>query len=162
MELNQLKSLLTLAHKAGKVYFGLDTLKILSKKNYRGFAIVAEDISNRSLKELLFLATKGYNIYKLKGVDKKTLGSWFGKRTVGVIFLPNTKLTFKIENLLLKEGSEATPLDGGRYRKSKEVKQLETQRICGTTGNRLQKIKKNTEGRFRFKRSGKHKGNGRT
>jgi ribosomal protein L7Ae-like RNA K-turn-binding protein len=160
MDLQRLKGLLTLTHRAGKLHFGLENAKMLTSKGYKGFIVFADDLSPRTERELEFISRKGYNIYKLK-VDKKTLGSWFGKDTVGVIFLPNTRLTFKIENLLLEgEGGISHPR-AGRETKSKEVKQLETKGIRRAVRNRLQKIEKNFEGRFRFKRSRQYKGYGR-
>ena len=48
-------------------------------------------------REAFFIKKRGYNVYKIP-VSKEELASWFDKGAVGVLFLPNTRLTFKIEN----------------------------------------------------------------
>lgn len=150
----QLKSLLTLAYRAGKVHFGWDNVKFFTRNRRKGFVIFTSDLSERMKRELRFIAAKGYNVYKLN-IDKKTFGSWFGKETVGMLFLPNTKLTFKIENLLSEEGEKLHPVrKSGGVSQHKEVEQLETQRVRRTIRNRLQKTPKNIKGKFRFKRQG--------
>jgi hypothetical protein len=118
--------------------------------------LIAEDLSPRVKRELSFLKKRGYNIYELK-VDKKTLGSWFGKDTVGVLFLPNTKLTFKIEKLLLTDNSLGNELptsfaEVAGSTTNKEVDNLEAKRIRRATRPRFQSDKKNFKRRFRHKR----------
>ncbi|NPB04824.1 MAG: ribosomal L7Ae/L30e/S12e/Gadd45 family protein [Aquificae bacterium] len=137
--LKRLKELLTFTHRTGRVFFGLDTAKELVSRRYRGFLIVAADASPRVDREVSFFRKKGYNFYKLP-VGKEELGSWFGKRTVGVLFLPNANLTYKIEQLLR---------DGRRWLlKPGEVEKLEAERVRRTAGRGLQKVKANFNRNF--------------
>ncbi len=155
--LEKVKNLLTLTHRAGKVYFGLTTAKDLIAKGFKGFLIIADDVSPRVERECSFFKKRGYNVYQIP-VSKKNLGSWFGKGEVGLLFLPNHSLTFKIESLLknFRFKKDSTPY--GRGLKHKEVTSLETKRIRRRIGNRLQKTPSNIKGEFWSKRSGKHKG----
>ncbi len=145
----------TFSHRIGKVFFGLKTVKELVSRNFKGFVILSNDVSPRVLREASFLQKKGYNIYQIP-IDKKTLGSWFGKGEVGVLFLPNHSLTFKIESLLKDFKKDFPPFSRGL--KHKEVASLETKRIRGRTGNRLQKASSDIKGEFWSKRSRKYKG----
>ncbi|MEO2153143.1 MAG: ribosomal L7Ae/L30e/S12e/Gadd45 family protein [Aquificota bacterium] len=154
--LETLKNLLGLVNRSGKITFGFDNVKWKTNKGFKGFILIAEDLSPRVKRELSFLKKRGYNIYELK-VDKKTLGSWFGKDTVGVLFLPNTKLTFKIEKLLLTDNSLGNELptsfaEVAGSTTNKEVDNLEAKRIRRATRPRFQSDKKNFKRRFRHKR----------
>ncbi|HID79079.1 MAG TPA: hypothetical protein EYP42_00880 [Aquificales bacterium] len=155
--IKRLKELLTLAHRIGKVYFGLKTAKELVSRGYKGFVILSKDVSPRVEREVFFMRKKGYNIYKIP-FDKTELASWFDKRAVGVLFLPNTRLTFKIEKLLREYEKILPPLRG---LKNGEVSSLETKGIRRAVRNRLQRIKKNSEGEFRIVRKGKYQSYGR-
>ena len=157
-DLDTLRNLLTLAYRAGKTKFGLQTAKELIARRYRGFILLADDISPRVKREAFFFQKRGYNVYKLP-FDKKNLGTLFGKGEVGVLFLPNSSLTLKIENLLRDLKATFTPpanIKGGS--KPKEVTSLATEKIRGRKGYRLPTVEKNIKGEFRTKRSREYKG----
>jgi ribosomal protein L7Ae-like RNA K-turn-binding protein len=149
--MERLKELLTLAHRAKKTVLGWENVKDLTKRGYRGFVLLAEDISDRIKREAYFLTKKGYKIFLLK-INKKNLASLLGKKggNVGAIFLPNTKLTFKIEKLLLEDRTL------GKKISRREVANLEVKRIHRTTRFRLQENKENFKGRVRSSRKGKY------
>jgi ribosomal protein L7Ae-like RNA K-turn-binding protein len=154
--LKRFKELVTFSYRTGKVHFGLKTAKELVSKGYRGFLVLAEDVSPRVEREAFFIKKRGYNVYKIP-VSKEELASWFDKGAVGVLFLPNTRLTFKIEKLLGENAKKLPPLRG---LKNGEVSNLETKRIRRTAGHRLQRTEKNLKGKFRFKRKGQYEGYG--
>jgi ribosomal protein L7Ae-like RNA K-turn-binding protein len=154
--IKRIRELITLNHRIGKVYFGLKTAKELVSKGYKGFLILAEDVSPRVEREAFFIKKRGYNVYKIP-VNKEELASWFDKGAVGVLFLPNTSLTFKIEKLLRENAKRLPPLRG---LKNGEVSSLETKRVRRTIGNRLQRTEKDIKREFRFKRKGQYQSYG--
>jgi len=94
----QILNMLQIAWKGRLIKIGYDDVVNELKKGKKGFLIIAKDISKRTKRNILF---------KYKGdffevFSKKLLGSSIGKKEVGIIFIPETKLGLKIKDLLNK------------------------------------------------------------
>ncbi len=78
---NKLLTLLGFATKAGKLSFGFEAALGAIKQKKAKLIIIAEDISEKSRKEILFFAEKG-NIKSicLKGIDIKALSDAIGRK----------------------------------------------------------------------------------
>ena len=91
-------NLLQIAWKGRLIKIGYDNVVNELKKGKEGFLIIAKDISKRTKRNILF---------KYKGdffeiFSKELLGSSIGKKEVGIIFIPESKLGLKIKELLNK------------------------------------------------------------
>ena len=94
----QIINLLQLGWRSRVIKIGFDdTIKEL-KNNKNGFLILAKDISQRTKRNILFKYSGKY--YEL--FTKKELGSFIGKREVGIIFIPYTKFGKKLKEKIEK------------------------------------------------------------
>jgi len=74
-----------------------DTLKEI-KRGKKGFLIIAEDVAERTKRNILREFQGDYfSIFK-----KSQLGHFLGKGEVGIIFVPETKFGLKLKNLLVQ------------------------------------------------------------
>ncbi len=91
-----IKNLIQLGWKSRLIKIGYDdTLKEL-KKGIKGFLIIAEDLSKRTKRNIL---------YKYEGdffeiFNKKEIGKMLGKKEVGIIFVPENKYGLKLKKLI--------------------------------------------------------------
>ncbi len=94
----QIISLLQLGWRSRQIKIGYDDVLFALKKGQKGFLILAEDISKRTQRNILFKYTGDY--YKLFTKDK--LGRAIGKNEVGIIFIPQNKYGQKLKQLIEK------------------------------------------------------------
>jgi len=96
--MKNIKNLIQLGWRSRLIKIGYDdTLKEL-KKGVKGFLILAEDLSKRTKRNIL---------YKYKGdfyeiFTKKEIGKMLGKEEVGIIFVPENKYGLKLKGLIEK------------------------------------------------------------
>lgn len=77
-------SLLGICKKSGNAVFGFDTVKFAMQKGSVNVVFSAQDLSEKTKKELLFYCDKTKTEHIQTVYDKKTLGSSIGKET-GII-----------------------------------------------------------------------------
>ncbi len=94
----QILNLLQLAWKGRLIKIGYDDIVEELKKGKKGFLIIAKDVSKRTKRNILFKYEGEY----FEIFTKEILGSSLGKKEVGIIFIPETKLGLKIKELLNK------------------------------------------------------------
>jgi len=94
----QIVNLIQLGWRSRAIKIGFDDVVNELKKGKGGFLILAEDISDRTKRNILF-KYKG-DFFQL--FSKKELGEFIGKREVGVIFVPEGKFGNKLKELIKK------------------------------------------------------------
>lgn len=94
----QILNLLQIAWKGRLIKIGYDDVLEELKKGKKGFLILAEDISKRTKRNILFKYKDDY----FEAFTKEVLGNSLGKKEVGIIFIPESKLGLKIKELLNK------------------------------------------------------------
>lgn len=78
---SKILSLLGFAAKAGKLSFGFEAAVTAIKSGKSNLVIIAEDISPKSRKEMLFFAEKGDTKHiVLKGIDIKAVSDAVGRK----------------------------------------------------------------------------------
>ncbi len=98
-------NLIQLGWRSGQIKIGYDQLEKLSQKGEKGFIIIATDIAQRT-KRHIFRVFKG-DCFSL--FTKEELGSFLGKKTVGIIFVKENKFGLKLKNLI----KQFLQLEGG-------------------------------------------------
>jgi ribosomal protein L7Ae-like RNA K-turn-binding protein len=94
----QIINLIQLGWRSRTITIGFeDSMKEL-KKGKKGFLILAENISDRTKRNILFK----YNGDWFQLFTKEDLGKFIGKREVGIIFVPETKFGKKLKELIKK------------------------------------------------------------
>jgi ribosomal protein L7Ae-like RNA K-turn-binding protein len=92
----QIIQLIQLGWRSRIIKIGFDSTKSEIEKGKKGFLILAEDIANRTKRNILELFKGDYYIL----FTKEQLGSFIGKKNVGIIFIPETKFGIKLKNLI--------------------------------------------------------------
>ncbi len=92
----QIINLLQIGWRSRQIKIGFDdTVKEL-EKGKKGFLILAEDISDRTKRNILRKTKVEY----FQIFTKLSLGYALGRGEVGIIFVPETKFGLKLKNLL--------------------------------------------------------------
>ncbi|RMD45197.1 MAG: hypothetical protein D6831_03920, partial [Aquificota bacterium] len=94
----QIIGLIQLGWRSRHIKIGFDdTLKEI-RKGKKGFLILAEDVAERTKRNILREFQGDYFcIFK-----KSQLGNFIGKGEVGIVFVPETKFGLKLKNLLVQ------------------------------------------------------------
>ena len=95
---NEIINLIQLGWRSRIIKIGFDDVLNELKQGKEGFLILAEDISKRTKRNILFKYKGDY--FEL--FTKKDLGKFIGKREVGIIFVPNTKFGKKLKEKIEK------------------------------------------------------------
>ncbi|NPA53672.1 MAG: hypothetical protein GXO21_03280 [Aquificae bacterium] len=92
----QIVNFLQLGWRSRQIKIGFDDSIKEIRKGKKGFLIVAEDIAERTKRNIL-REHKGeyFQIFK-----KAEIGHFLGRGEVGIIFVPETKFGLKLKNLL--------------------------------------------------------------
>ncbi len=78
---NKILTLLGFASKAGKLSYGFDSTQTALKQKKSKIIICAQDLSQKSVKEISFYALKeNVQVFSLKGVDIETLSKSIGRK----------------------------------------------------------------------------------
>lgn len=78
---NKVLTLLGFAAKAGKLSYGFDSTHTAIKQKKSKIIICAEDLSQKSVKEIIFYASKTeIQVFSLKGVAIETLSKSVGRK----------------------------------------------------------------------------------
>ncbi len=106
MILKQIINLIQIGWRGRIIRIGYDEAVKQIKKGKKGFLIIAEDIAERTKRNILKEGKPQY--YQI--FTKEELGSFIGKKEVGIIFVPETKFGLKLKGLIaqyfeLKGGS---------------------------------------------------------
>ena len=101
MALNKVMGTLTMCRRAGKLQMGMDMMKDSCQSKTAKAVVVANDISQKSLKEVKFVCAK-YNVplYDLE-MEMNEVGYDLGKR-VGIISVCDSGFAKKIKTILNK------------------------------------------------------------
>ncbi len=92
----QIIQLIQLGWRSRIIKIGFDSLKKEVEKENKGFLIIAEDIADRTKRHILELFKGDY--YFL--FTKEQIGSFIGKKNVGILFIPENKFGVKLKNLI--------------------------------------------------------------
>ena len=92
----QIIQLIQLGWRSRIIKIGFDSSKAEIEKGKKGFLILAEDIAERTKRHILELFKGDYYIL----FTKKQIGSFLGKKNVGIIFIPENKFGVKLKNLI--------------------------------------------------------------
>ncbi|MBK3333018.1 hypothetical protein GWK41_08045 [Persephonella atlantica] len=92
----QIINLLQLAWRGRIIKIGYDEAEKALKKGKKGFLIIAEDIAERTKRNILRVG----NVEYFQLFNKLLLGSFIGKQEVGIIFVPETKFGLKLKSLI--------------------------------------------------------------
>lgn len=98
--MNSAMGLITMARRAGKIKMGMDMTKDAVKNGEAKAVLVAEDLSEKSLKEVKFVceSAKGVKIYSL-GLKMDEVGYDLGKK-VGIIAVCDMGFAKKLSTIL--------------------------------------------------------------
>ncbi len=99
------KNMIQLGWRSGQIKIGYDELEKLSRKGEKGFIIIASDIAQRTKRHIF----KVFNGDCFQLFTKEELGSFLGKKTIGVIFVKENKFGLKLKNLI----KQFLQLEGG-------------------------------------------------
>ncbi|WP_457625421.1 ribosomal L7Ae/L30e/S12e/Gadd45 family protein [Persephonella sp.] len=94
--LKQIVSLIQIGWRGRIISIGYDDTVKQIKKGKKGFLIIAEDIAERTKRNIL----KEGNLEYYQLFTKSELGSFIGKKEVGIIFVPMTKFGLKLKSLI--------------------------------------------------------------
>ncbi|NPA12920.1 MAG: hypothetical protein GXO45_02910 [Aquificae bacterium] len=93
---NRINQLLQIGWRGRIITIGYDEVEKLLNKNKKGFLILAEDLAERSKRNILRDRDIQFYHFSTKG----KLGSLIGRGEVGIVFVPDTKFGLKLKNLL--------------------------------------------------------------
>lgn len=98
--MSSLMGLLTMARRAGKVKMGMDMTKDAVKNGEAKAVLVADDVSEKSLKEVKYVCKRygGVEIYSM-GLSMEEIGYDLGKK-VGIVALCDKGFAKKISTML--------------------------------------------------------------
>lgn len=94
--LKQIKNFIQIGWRGRLIKIGFDDTVKEIKKGKEGFLILAGDIAERTKRNILKLGNLEY--YQL--FTKDELGSFIGKKEVGIIFVPHNKFGLKLKSLI--------------------------------------------------------------
>ncbi len=92
----QIINLVQIGWRGRIIKIGYDEAEKALKKGKKGFLIIAEDIAERTKRNILRIK----NVEYFQIFNKLQLGSFIGKREVGIIFVPETKFGLKLKSLI--------------------------------------------------------------
>ncbi|WP_456383087.1 L7Ae/L30e/S12e/Gadd45 family ribosomal protein [Persephonella sp.] len=92
----QIVSMLQLGWRGRIITIGYDEVEKLLNRGKKGFLILAEDVAERTKRNIL----RGRNVEYFQLFTKSQLGSFIGKKEVGIIFVPLTKFGLKLKGLI--------------------------------------------------------------
>jgi len=104
--LKQIINLIQIGWRGRIISIGYDDTVKQIRRGKKGFLIIAEDIAERTKRNILEEGKLQY----FQIFTKEELGSFIGKKEVGIIFVPETKFGLKLKGLIaqyfeLKGGS---------------------------------------------------------
>ncbi|SNZ09517.1 Ribosomal protein L7Ae [Persephonella hydrogeniphila] len=94
--LKQIINLIQIGWRGRIITIGYDETVKQIKKGRKGFLILAEDIAERTKRNIL----KEGNLEYFQLFTKSQLGNFIGKKEVGIIFVPTTKFGLKLKGLI--------------------------------------------------------------
>ncbi len=92
----QIVQLIQLGWRSRIIKIGFESSKEEIKKGKKGFLILAGDIAERTKRHILELFKGDYYII----FTKEQIGSFIGKKNVGIVFVPENKFGIKLKNLI--------------------------------------------------------------
>jgi len=92
----QIVQLIQLGWRSRIIKIGYESSKEEIEKGKKGFLIIAEDIADRTKRHILELFKGDYYIL----FTKEQIGSFLGKKNVGIVFVPENKFGIKLKNLI--------------------------------------------------------------
>jgi len=92
----QIVQLIQLGWRSRIIKIGYESSKEEIEKGKKGFLIIAEDIADRTKRHILELFKGDYYIL----FTKEQIGSFLGKKNVGIVFIPENKFGIKLKNLI--------------------------------------------------------------
>ncbi len=99
----EIVSLIQLGWRSRLIKIGFEDTDKEFKKGKKGFLILAKDLSENSRKKILRKCIESNDkCAYFEFLTKENLGKFLGKKSVGIIFIPEAKLGIKIKNLLNK------------------------------------------------------------
>ncbi len=104
----QIINMIQLGWRSGQIKIGYDELEKAVKQREKGFVIIAQDIAERTKRNILrVFRGECFSLF-----TKEELGKFLGKKTVGVVFVKENKFGLKLKNLVkqfleLKGGSSS-------------------------------------------------------
>ena len=102
---NKVLTLLGFAAKAGRLFYGMDAGVSSLKKNQARLVITADNVSEKSRKEISFYATgKNVPVITLPDCDIETLSKAIGKRA-GIVAVNDEGFAKAISEAVTKGGS---------------------------------------------------------
>lgn len=99
----EIVSLIQLGWRSRLIKIGFEETEKAFLKGKKGFLILAKDLSENSRKKILRKCIESNDkCTYFEFHTKEDLGKILGKKSVGIIFVPKTKLGIKIQSLLNK------------------------------------------------------------
>ncbi len=92
----QIINLLQLGWRGRVIKIGYDEAEKSLIRGEKGFLIIAEDIAERTKRNILRVE----NVEYFEMFNKFKLGNFIGKKEVGIIFVPETKFGLKLKSLI--------------------------------------------------------------
>ena len=94
--LNQIIGLIQIGWRSRIIEIGFYETQKKLKKGEKGFLILAEDIAERTKRNILMVR----NIEYFQIFTKEQIGSFLGKKNIGIIFVPETEFGLKLKGLI--------------------------------------------------------------
>ncbi len=92
----QIINLIQIGWRGRIIKIGFEDTEREIEKRRKGFLIIAEDIAERTKRNILKIFKGEYfQLFK-----KSEIGTFLGKGEIGIIFVPETKFGLKLKNLL--------------------------------------------------------------
>jgi len=101
----QIVNLIQIGWRGRIISIGYDQAEKEINKGRKGFLILATDVAERTKRNILRLFKGDY----FEIFTKEELGSFIGKKNVGLIFVPETKFGLKLKSLI----KQFLDLEGG-------------------------------------------------
>ena len=92
----QITNLIQIGWRGRIIKIGYNEAEKALKKGKKGFLIIAEDVAERTKRNILRVK----NVEYFQIFNKLQLGSFIGKKEVGIIFVPETKFGLKLKGLI--------------------------------------------------------------